>query len=146
MTTGILGILAAAAGSVGAYFAWKCSATRQRREAERKVDEEIRAFVASKAEIERAVYERDDDKLNQIVSKILAPAVCAALCASIVGCAANPPATVYVATDRRIESTTNSIGIACKAVPDPVFAEMLVRLQELDDLKREIKIDRRVSK
>lgn len=64
-----------------------------------------------------------------------------------VGCASSPKTTtVYIATDRRIETVTNSVGIVCKAVPNAVMDEMLVKLQELKDLKTEQKVDKRVSK
>jgi len=63
------------------------------------------------------------------------------------GCASKQPTpTVYIATDRRIETCTNSLGIVCKAVPNAVMADMLEKLQELKDLKTEMKVDKRVGK
>jgi len=61
------------------------------------------------------------------------------------GCSSAPKVT-YIPTDRRIESCTNSLGIACKAVPNAVMEEMMVKLQELKDLKTEQKVDKRVGK
>jgi len=62
----------------------------------------------------------------------------------VAGCATGAR-TVYVASDRRIESCTNTAGVACKAVPDAVFAEMLVTLKELENMKKERKVESRLS-
>jgi len=145
MTTSIISILVAAAGSVGAYFAWKSSAYRQRQLAKKDVESEEADRASMKAQIEDAVYGRDDEKVNEIVSHILSPIMCFFVLSAVVGCSTAKPAVVYVASDRRIESITNSAGIACKAVPDPVFVEMLEKIQELKDLKKERKIDARLS-
>ena len=64
---------------------------------------------------------------------------------SLVGCISKTE-TVYIPTDRKIESCVNSLGISCKAVPDAVMVEMLEKIQELEELKREMKVDKRVSK
>jgi len=71
MTGTITAIVAAALGSVGAYFGWKASAVRQRRLAEDDIKAENEALDAKKQEIRSAVYEFDDDKLNQIAKKLL---------------------------------------------------------------------------
>jgi len=145
MTTSVIGIILAAAGSVGAYFTWKNSAFRQRQLVEKQVDKEEEEHANAKAEIEAAVYGRDDAKVNQIVSNLLAPVLCLCVLSSVVGCSTSKPSVVYVPSDRRIESITNSFGVACKAVPDPVFAEMLVKITELENLKKERKVDARLS-
>jgi len=79
---------------------------------------------------------------NQLFTFTFTLHLLAAICATF-GCSS--PAPVYVATDRKIESCTNSVGIACKAVPDAVFAEMLVRLQRLKDLQQKAEVDARLS-
>jgi len=63
----------------------------------------------------------------------------------LAGCASNTK-PVYIPTDRKIESCTNSIGISCKAVPDAVMVEMMEKLEELKALKLEQKVDKRVAK
>lgn len=73
-------------------------------------------------------------------------ATSAALLAFALGCASRAPETTYVPTDRRIETCTNSIGIVCKAVPNAVMEEMLLKIRELKDLKTEQKVNQRVSK
>lgn len=65
----------------------------------------------------------------------------------VFGCASrSKTTTVYIPTDRRIETVTNSIGIVCKAVPNAVMDEMLVKLQELQEIKEDLKVNQRVSK
>jgi len=64
-------IIAAALGSVGAYFSWKSSSIRQRRDAEKDVMDADKSLEIKKAEIREAVYQNDDEKLNQITAKLM---------------------------------------------------------------------------
>lgn len=128
--------------SIGSFFTYKSSANKQRRDAEKDVAKRQAAIEAKKAEIRQAVYSHDDEKLNEICAKILMVMIVVVTIITI-GCQS---AVVYVPTDRRIESCTNSLGIACKAVPDAVFCELLERAQELKDLKAEMAVDKRLTK
>lgn len=127
--------------SIGSFFTYKTSANKQRRDAENDVAKRQAEIEAKKDEIRRAVYSHDDEKLNEICAKILMVMI-VAVTAITIGCQS---AVVYVPTDRRIESCTNSLGIACKAVPDAVFCELLEKAQELKDLKAEMAIDKRLK-
>jgi len=71
MTVGIVTVIAAALGSVGAYFGWRSSSIRQRRDAEKDVMEADKSLEIKKAEIRDAVYQNDDEKLNQITAKLM---------------------------------------------------------------------------
>lgn len=71
MLTAITKLLAGIGNSVAAVFNYKASANVQRREAEKDVAVQAKAVEAKKAEIRAAVYNNDDAKLNQIVSKLL---------------------------------------------------------------------------
>jgi len=73
MTYTVITAIAAAVGSAGAFFAWRNSPLRQRRQAEREVAAARTEFDLKKAEINRAVYTRDDAKLNAIVTQLLEP-------------------------------------------------------------------------
>ena len=128
--------------SIGSFFTYKSSANKQRRDAEKDVSKRQAAIEAKKDEIRQAVYSHDDEKLNEICAKILMVMIVVVTIITI-GCQS---AVVYVPTDRRIESCTNSLGIACKAVPDAVFCELLEKAQELKDLKAEIAVDKRLTK
>lgn len=71
MTTTVATIAAAVLGSVGAYYTWKSSSSRQRQLAKDEVASENAAKEAKKAEIREAVYQNDDEKLNQIVNQLM---------------------------------------------------------------------------
>lgn len=142
--TSIIGIISSVVGIVAAVLAYRNSANRQRRSAEADVAKAEAKKAATKAEIERTVYEGSDDDLNQLVHRLLP--VVGIVAALVAGCAAQPPRLVYVPTDRRIESCTNSFGIACKAVPDAVMVEMLEGLAELKALKTERAVNERLGK
>jgi len=144
MLATILSILGAAGTIAGGIIAYKNSANRQRRAAEKDVEAHQKEIEEKTDMIKDAVYSHDDDKLNQIVSSLMRPALAIALVVVGIGCSSQK--TVYIPTDRRIESCTNSIGIACKAVPDAVMVEMLEKLQELQDLKTQQKVDKRLEK
>ena len=142
MISGILTIISSAVSAVSGIFKLKSSANRQRREAEQDVRSAAESLEQKKQEIRSAVYEFDDDKLNEIATKLLS-ILLISLC--LVGCASKP-VTIYVATDRKIESCTNSLGIACKAVPNAVMADILSRLEEFEALKTEKAVDKRLEK
>lgn len=138
----ILSIVGSVAAIVAGVFAWKTSGVRQRRMAENDVAEKEEKDMEQKAEIRDAVYNKNDAKVNELVSRFLIAFFVAGL---LSGCT-SAPTTVYIPTDRRIESCTNSIGIACKAVPDAVFCELLERAAELKALKTELAVDKRIAK
>ena len=141
MTT-VVSLLSALAAVVGGYFAWKTNPNRLRRQAEKDLERKQARAEKEKDAIRRAVYGGADDKLNEIVARLLAPALLGLLV--LAGCI--QAKTVYIPTDRRIESCTNSLGIACKAVPDAVMVEMLEKLQELKDLKNYITVNNNLRK
>lgn len=142
----IINLLSGIANAISGLFKLKSCANRQRREAEQDVAERQAELEAKKAAIKEAVYSANDAKLNEIIIGLMQPVlvVCLTIGCLIAGCATAPTAVVYIPTDRRIESCTNSIGIACKAVPDAVFVDMLERLQELKAIKTEMAVDKRV--
>lgn len=144
---GIVSLLSGIANAIAGYFGLKSSANRQRREAEGDVAAKEAELESKKAAIKGAVYSANDAKLNEIVLGLLQPSalLAVAVSAALLGCAPQPR-TVYLPTDRVIESCTNSRGLPCKAVPDAVMAEMLEKLQELQDMKREMKVDKRVAR
>ena len=149
MFTSILSIISGVANSVANVFKLKSAANVQRREAESDVASLAAALAAKKQEIRSAVYESDDTKLNEIAQRLL-PSLLAALLLSfycLSGCRASSTASpIYIPTDRKIESCTNSLGIACKAVPNAVMVDMLARLEEYEALKTEKAVDKRLEK
>jgi len=146
MLSSILTIVASVGAISAGILAYKNSANRQRRNAEKDIAEKEAMMQAKKDEIRQAVYTNDDAKINDLASTILSPCCCTlAVISFVLGCATKSP-VVYVPTDRRIETCTNSIGIVCKAVPNAVFCELLEKAQELKDLKTEMAVDKRVQK
>lgn len=148
MLTSIISFFSGIVHAVGGYFKVKSSPNVQRREAEKDVRKELEAAEAKEAEIDAAVHGKDDDTVTRITHDLLCGlAVGSAVCTIFVyGCFSGPKSkTVYVPTTEVIESCTNSYGIACKAVPDTIYAEMLKRLQELKDLRTEMKVDKRLK-
>lgn len=144
--TKLLSFLSSIGSAIGGWFNWKSSPVAQRRAAEEDIAKRDAEIKAATDEIKDAVYSADDTKLNEIVSRLMKPVLIISIAlTSLVGCISNPE-TVYIPTDRKIESCINSLGISCKAVPDAVMVEMLEKIQELEELKREMKIDKRVSK
>jgi len=141
---GAISIIGAAiATAVAGIVAMKVSQNRQRREAEKDVEKKQTEREERKAMIEKAVFEKNDAKVNEIVNGLLALAVMV----FFVGCCSSKKETVrYVSSDRRIVSITNEYGVACKAVPDVVFAEMLVKLDELKEIRKEREVDKRMGK
>ena len=142
----ILTLLSSIASAVGGFFNWKSSAVNQRREADKDLKNEEQKKAKLKAEISDAIHTGNDEKLNEILTRLLLVLCCVFSTAFLIGCNTSKTVIKYVPTDRRIESCTNSIGIACKAVPNAVFEELVNATVELQDLKREIKLDKRVSK
>jgi len=108
---------------------------------------EIDAEKESKTdEIRKTVHEGSDEEVNALVNRVLS-GLSVAISAVFLGCSSAPQTKViYVPTDRRIESCTNSIGIACKMVPNAVFSDLLEKAQELKDLRTEMAVDKRVGK
>lgn len=144
--TKLLSFLSSIGSAIGGWFNWKSSPVAQRRAAEEDIAKRDAEIKAATDEIKDAVYSADDTKLNEIVSRLMKPVLIISIAlTSLVGCISKTE-TVYIPTDRKIESCVNSLGISCKAVPDAVMVEMLERIQELEELKREMKIDKRVSK
>lgn len=131
---------------IASFFNWKSSKVAQRREAEKDLQKEESARAKLKAELSDAIHTGNDEKLNNILSRLLPVVFCAFSMAFLVGCYCTKTTIKYVPTDRRIESCTNSIGIACKAVPNAVFEELVNATIELQDLQREIKLEKRISK
>lgn len=144
--TKLLSFLSSIGSAIGGWFNWKSSPVAQRRAAEEDIVKRDAEIKAATDEIKDAVYSADDTKLNEIVSRLMKPVLIISIAlTSLVGCISKTE-TVYIPTDRKIESCINSLGISCKAVPDAVMVEMLEKIQELEELKREMKIDKRVSK
>lgn len=144
--TKLLSFLSSIGSAIGGWFNWKSSPVAQRRAAEEDIAKRDAEIKAATDEIKDAVYSADDTKLNEIVSRLMKSVLIISIAlTSLVGCISKTE-TVYIPTDRKIESCVNSLGISCKAVPDAVMVEMLEKIQELEELKREMKIDKRVSK
>ena len=144
--TKLLSFLSSIGSAIGGWFNWKSSPVAQRRAAEEDIAKREAEIKAATDEIKDAVYSADDTKLNEIVSRLMKPVLIISIAlTSLVGCISKTE-TVYIPTDRKIESCVNSLGISCKAVPDAVMVEMLEKIQELEELRREMKIDKRVSK
>ena len=142
----ILTFISAIASAVGGFFNWKSSAVNQRREADKDLKNEEEKKAKLKAEISDAIHTGNDEKLNEILTRLLLVLCCVFSTAFLIGCNTSKTVIKYVPADRRIESCTNSVGIACKAVPNAVFEDLVNATVELQDLKREIKLDKRVSK
>lgn len=144
--TKLLAFLSSIGSAIGGWFNWKSSPVAQRRAAEEDIAKREAEIKAATDDIKNAVYSADDTKLNEIVSRLMNPVLIISITlTSLVGCISKTE-TVYIPTDRKIESCINSLGISCKAVPDAVMVEMLEKIQELEELKREMKVDKRVSK
>ena len=143
--TKIFSFLSAIGSAVAGWFSWKNSPVAQRRAAEDDIAKREAEIKAATDEIKKSVYSADDAKLNEIVSRLMKPIfIISFVLTTMVGCISKTE-MVYIPTDRKIESCTNSIGISCKAVPDALMVEMLEKIQELEELKREMKVDKRVS-
>jgi len=142
MLTSILTIIGAAGTIAAGIMAYKNSANRQRRNAEKDVEMKEEEMNAKKDEIRTAVHTQNDTKVNNIVSDLLTPILVICL---LFGCASKTQIK-YVPCDRQIVSCTNSNGVACKIVPDVVFCELLEKAQELKDLKKEMAVDKRLQK
>ena len=67
----ILKLLTSVGGVISSFFTWKNSAVSQRRETEQDIEKKEAEKSSLKAEIKHAVYNEDDDKLNEIVSRIM---------------------------------------------------------------------------
>lgn len=145
MTT-IVKLISSAAAAIAGWFGWRSSPVYQRREAEKDLKKEEEKTAEMKAEISTAIHAGDDDKINRILAKILPLILGAFLTVFLLGCNTSKTVIKYVPADRKIESCTNSLGIACKAVPDIVFEELLHAVIERDDLRREMKLEKRLSK
>ena len=144
--TKLLSFLSSIGSAIGGWFNWKSSPVAQRRAAEEDITKREAEIKAATDDIKNAVYSADDTKLNEIVSRLMNPVlIISIVLTSLVGCISKTE-TVYIPTDRKIESCINSLGISCKAVPDAVMVEMLEKIQKLEELKREMKVDKRVSK
>ena len=130
----------------GGWLKWKSLPVNQRREAEKDLQKEESEKAKLKAELSDAIHTENDEKLNEILTRILPVVFCVFSTAFFIGCNGTKTTIKYVPTDRRIESCTNSIGIACKAVPNAVFEELVNATIELQDLRREIKLEKRISK
>ena len=141
-----INLISSIGSAIAGFFSWKTSKVAQRREAEKDLIKEEEKKAELKAEISDAIHTGNDEKLNEILSRLLPVVFCVFSTAFFVGCNCTKTTIKYVPTDRRIESCTNSIGIACKAVPNAVFEELVNAIVELQNLKREIKLDKRVSK
>lgn len=144
--TKLLSFLSSIGSAIGGWFKWKSSPVAQRRAAEEDIAKRDAEIKAATDEIKDAVYSADDTKLNKIVSRLMKPALAISIVLTMLTGCISRTETVYIPTDRKIESCTNSLGISCKAVPDALMVEMLEKIQELEELKREMKIDKRVSK
>ena len=144
--TKLLSFLSSIGSAIGGWFNWKSSPVAQRRAAEEDIAKRDAEIKAATDDIKDAVYSADDKKLNEIVSRLMKSVLIISIAlTSLVGCISKTE-TIYIPTDRRIESCINSLGISCKAVPDAVMVEMLEKIQELEELKRETKVDKRVSR
>ncbi len=143
--TKIFSFLSAIGSAVAGWFNWKSSPVAQRRAAEEDIAKRDAEIKAATDEIKDAVYSADDTKLNKIVSRLMKPALAISIVLTMLTGCISRTETVYIPTDRKIESCTNSLGISCKAVPDALMVEMLEKIQELEELKREMKVDKRVS-
>ena len=141
----IIQFLSSITSAISGWFTWKTSKVHQRKLAEEALQKKEDEKAALKAEIADAVYSGDDEKLNAIISRLLSVfALCAWGCLAV-GCCTSKTVIKYIPTDRRIESCTNSLGIACKAVPNAVFEELLSAQIELLALRREMKLDKQLS-
>jgi hypothetical protein len=141
-----INLISSIGSAIAGFFSWKTSKVSQRREAEKDLIKEEEKKAKLKAEISDAIHTGNDEKLNNILSRLLPVIFCVFSTAFLVGCYSTKTTIKYVPTDRRIESCTNSIGIACKAVPNAVFEELVNATIELQDLQREIKLEKRISK
>ena len=141
-----INLISSIGSAIAGFFSWKTSKVAQRREAEKDLIKEEEKKAKLKAEISDAIHTGNDEKLNEILTRLLLVLCCAFSTAFLIGCNTSKTVIKYVPADRRIESCTNSVGIACKAVPNAVFEDLVNATVELQDLKREIKLDKRVSK
>lgn len=147
MITFIINLVSGISQAIGGIFKFKASAEIQRELAEKRQAEIENEKEESSNEIRRTVYDGTDDEINALVNRLILGMSIAISSLFLIGCLTAPkPKICYVPTDRRIESCTNSIGIACKAVPDAVMVEMLGKLQELQDLKTQQQVDKRLEK
>ena len=143
MISSILNCISSIGSAVGSVFKWRTEANVQRRAAEADVAAKQAELKAKTDQIKEAVYKGDDARLNKIVSGLPKSVAISAVIGVLIGCHTEP---FYIPTDRKIESCTNSLGIACKAVPDAVFVEMLELIQRLNDIETEAAVDKRLKK
>lgn len=141
-----LNLISSIGTAVAGFFNWKNSTVAQRRAAEEDLQKKEAEKASLKAEISTAIHTGDDAKLNEILTRLMPLVFLAFAFVFLAGCMTPKTVVKYVPTDRRIESCTNSIGIACKAVPNAVFEELVHAQIELTELRREMTIDKRLSK
>jgi len=146
MTTTILAIIAGLVASASGYFAYKNSPLKNRREAERDISAEIDRENASKASIRSAVHNHDTAKVNSLLTDLVKMvALCAiitALCATNIACKSS---TVYVTGSTYVEPCTNSQGVACWAVPDPLMSDILIKLKKLQMIETYNRVNSRLK-
>lgn len=159
MASGVWSFLAAIGSAISGFFNYKASPNKQYSDAEGEVEKRRKKEEEDRRELERAVYEKDDAKVNEIMSRLkhgvsvfaLIAAwgglmcVCVWMGACVSGCETKPE-LIYIPTDRQIESCTNSRGIECKAVPNAVFCELVEAQMKLEELKRREEVKERLSK
>ena len=133
----ILELISNAVGAVKGWLDWKSSGVGQRKAAEGMVEDAEAAAKKRRAEINRAVFGGDAEKVNRIVNGLCVLAVASFACVS--GCAT--PAPTYVAADRKVTCVTNAAGMVEHwCVPPLVMEELLNAKVELEEIKKELKI------
>ena len=142
MLTMILELISNALGAVKGWFDWKSSPVKQHTDAEAIVERDERAAKNRRAEVNRAVHEGDEAKVNRIVNGV-ALLWALAMSASLLSCAAGcrTPEPRYVAADRVVTCVTNETGaVEYWRVPPLVMEELLNSKLELEELKHQTKV------
>ena len=138
----IMELITNALGAVSNWFKWKSSPVKQRTDAEAIVKRDEQAVSDRRAEVNRAVHEGDEAKVNRIINGLAilwALVLSASLLSCVAGC--RTPEPRYVAADRVVTCTTNENGQAVMwHVPPLVMEELLNSKLELEEIKHQNKI------
>lgn len=145
MASGILKLLGGIVEALGGFFKWKASPNKQYSDAEKAVEKADRKREEKRQSISDAVYGGDESAVNSLIHGSVVILVAAIVACS--GCMEPKVKVVRVTEDRYVSSVTNSLGeVLYWKVPPSVMVELLTAKTELEELKKQNRINERLKK